>query len=323
MALDPVPWIVGGGAVHSPDVARAMAYVALGGKEGIVGTGSGKVTSAGGANVSVAAGAFAIENSYPGGADQMYVGREVSSSTVSVPATGGVPRSDLLVVRIDDPQFGGSTPSDPTVGPYIKYALISNVGSSAVDVPGGTAYPALPLARIDIPASTSVITDAMITDLRGEKGVAGVPLYKKETRSYAPVTETALTAPAPGVAWPNAAGWQVAIPEWATKMSGRVTLTGIRIDATTPNAYGKIWVTIGGTLFVSEQTRYDQPSGGGRQRLTLVAGFADDVVPASIRGTTQTVKVMAQKEGGSGSESLEAEASSVVFLDMEFFEEPA
>lgn len=331
MALDPVPWIIGGGASHSPDVARAFAYVALGGKEGVIGIGSGKVSPGGGGNVEIAAGAFAIDNTYPGGEQQMYVGREVSTSLKAIPATAGTVRSDMIVVYIDDPQFGGTIPADPAVGPYIKYDVISNVGSTAVDVPGAYPHPALALARIDLPVSTSTVTSGMITDLRGagtQSGVAGTPQYKKVTKSYAPVGSSSLSTAAPGVAWPYPTGWDVDVPAWATKMSARATLAGIRGDhhATIAN-YGKLWVVVGAgspTGITGATTKYEVQEGpGGQDRHNLLAGFADVAVPAGLRGTSTNIKLYGQREGSAGGLNLIADTYSTIFLDVEFFEEPA
>jgi hypothetical protein len=305
-----------------------MAYVAMGGKEGVIGIGSGKVTSGGGGNVSVAAGAFAIENTYPGGEQQMYVGREVSSSLVAVPPTSGVARSDMLVVYIDDPQFGGAIPSDVTVGPYIKYGLISNVGSTATAVPGSYPRPALALARIDLPVSTSTITDGMITDLRGAQGVAGTAQYKKVSRSFTPAADVAgPTAVTADVVWPYAAGWDIDVPSWASKISARATLVSIRGDAhATLDHYGKLWIVVSGaTTITGQQIKYEVPASSvGQMRHQLIAGFADVVVPAALRGTKPNFKIHLAKDGNaSNDKSLIATTVSTVLLDVEFFEEPA
>lgn len=329
MTFDPVPWLVAGGAQHSAEVGRTLAFAAMGGKEGIIGGDSLKVTAQASpaGSVRVDTGAVAIENTYAGQEAQMYVGRNISSQNVTVAATGGTPRSDLIIARIDDPQYGGTTPPDVAVGPYVKFDLVSNVGSSAIDVPPEITYPAIALARVDVPASTSAITNAMITDLRG--GVAGSAGYKKITRQYAPTADVSLTAAPPGTAWPLVGGWSVDVPDWATKMAVRALLSGIRGDhhATLAN-YGKLWIVVGAgapTGITGETTKYEVPEGpGGQDRHNLVAGFADVLIPAGLRGTTTTVKIFGQKEGSVGNNTpLIATNVSTIFLDVEFFEEPA
>lgn len=333
MALDPVPWVIGGGALHSPEIARAMAFVALGGKPGVVGTDSLKVTAGGGGNVSIASGAVAIDNTYPGADQQMYIAREQTSSLKAIGATGGTARSDMIVVCIDDPQYGGAEPVDPAVGPYTRYDVITNVGSSATTVPGSYDKPAIALARVDLPPNTTTITAGMITDLRNAGqigsggGMAGTAKYHKVTRSYNPSTVIELTAAAPGAVWPNAAGWPITIPDWASKVTARAILASVRGDhhATAAN-YGVIWIVIGtppGSTVTTPVTKYEVPEGpGGQDRHIIMGGGADMLIPASIRGTQQTVRIYGQRNGSVGGLNLIADTNTQVFLDVEFFEEP-
>lgn len=168
MTLTTVPWGVGGGAAHSADVARNLAYVATEGSSGVTRPNDMKVsaltTPAG--FVRVGEGAAVIRGSYSNQKNQSYTSMNDGDVNVAIPSTSGTARADMLVLRIDDPQYGGSIPPNVASGPYAKYAVISNVGSTATDVPAGIGYPAIPLARINVPVNTSAITNAMITDLR-------------------------------------------------------------------------------------------------------------------------------------------------------------
>lgn len=168
MPLDTVPWAVKGGAVISAEVARSFAYAATSGASGVTQPSDLQVRSqtTPGSTVRVASGVAAIVNTYAGQFGQSYIVRNAGEEDVTISATVGTARSDMLVLRIDDPQYGGSTPPNVASGPYAKFAIISNVGSSAVAPPAGIAFPCIPLARIDIPANTGAIAQSMIFDLR-------------------------------------------------------------------------------------------------------------------------------------------------------------
>lgn len=169
MPLDTVPWAIKGGAVHSTEVARALAYTATGGESGVTRGDDLRVRQLPTASTSVrvSAGSAAIVNSYSGQSGQSYIVRNTSDENIAIPAATTA-RSDLLVLRIDDPQYGGTAVPDAqkAVGPYVRFALISNVGSTATTVPSGIDFPCIPLARIDLPANTGTVTDAHIKDLR-------------------------------------------------------------------------------------------------------------------------------------------------------------
>src|SRR4051794_40333615 len=68
----------------------------------------------------------------------------------------------MVVLRVEDPEYEGSL--DPAADQIEYFQIISGVSSTATTIPDSRT--AIPLARIDIPASTSIITSAMITDLR-------------------------------------------------------------------------------------------------------------------------------------------------------------
>lgn len=167
MALDTVPWMVDGG-LHSAEVGRALAHLATKGKSGISQIDDFLVRAkpTAGTEVLVGAGVAAIANTYPQQVGQSYVVRNTADEAVAITQTTGAARSDMLILRIDDPQYGGTEPDNEELGPYVRFAILSNVGPTATSIPAGVGYPAIPLARIDVPAGTSAITGAMIKDLR-------------------------------------------------------------------------------------------------------------------------------------------------------------
>ena len=164
MALDPVPWAVGNGAENSVEGARRALYDSTGGARGVTGVHDMKVVALpvpGGA-VRVLSGSCKSPNDYPGGGSQSYSGWEMSSTDVPVTATGsGGGRINWLLWRVDDPQYSGQPPADPTVGPYNRYVW---VGSNPFTNP--PAYPHVPLVRLNQPANTQTITNDMLTDVR-------------------------------------------------------------------------------------------------------------------------------------------------------------
>jgi hypothetical protein len=185
MAFDPVPWFVGGGALHPAEAARQLTYAVTGGAVGVGAVDDLKITQlpTAGTSVRAASGGAVIPNLYPGASQQSYAGRAASTTDISVTATGsGSGRVDLVIARIDDPQYGGTVPGDVTVGPYIKFAIIQNVASGSTGLPAGLAYPAVALARLDIPASTGTITNAMITDLRAVANPRMVSVHSQAER---------------------------------------------------------------------------------------------------------------------------------------------
>lgn len=174
MALDGVPWAIGGDAEHGPSVARQLAYLATNGNEGIVGPNDLKVTalSVPGAGVQVAAGGASVLNRVS--SQEAYTVRNPNADTTSVKiaatgSSGG--RSYLVILRVDNPYIDGSAqaPADAVNGPYDRFDVIAGVPAGTTrlqDIAQYAGVSAITLARIDLPASTGTVTSGMITDLR-------------------------------------------------------------------------------------------------------------------------------------------------------------
>lgn len=321
MALDTVPWMIAGGAVHSAEVGRSLAYAATGGKSGITAPRDFLVLalSTPGTSVRVAAGSAAIVNAYAGQEGQSYIARNTSDVNVAIAATVGSARSDMLVLRIDDPQYGGSVPPDGVaIGPYVKLEIIPNVGSTATEVPGGTPYPAIPLARIDIPAGTGTITNAMITSLRS--------LYRPRTdrQIYTKMGPGAIlylsSTASDGVGFPDATGFDVDIPAWATYVKVVVQSSGM--IARTPGTAG-FKVGIGSSVdpdnIRGSEVGWDDGVAANAVRSSILAAHSA-VVPVGARGTTKNLVLRGRKASGG---NIESNASTVIIYDVEFSETPA
>lgn len=321
MSFDPVPWFVGGGAEHSPDVARLVAHAATGGASGVISSTDLRVTEmpAPTGTVRVYPGACVIPNTYPGVTQQSYMARSASVTDLPVTPTGSAGgRSDMVIVRVDDPQFGGAVPADPVSGPYVKAQIIEGVAGDATDPSAYVSYPAIALARIDLPANTATVTTAMITDLRK------MPLPRRERRllTVQPTTayEHLVSADVNTfVNWPAEAQILVDVPEWATEavlvgdISGAFTGIG--------NTFGYWRVVLGG--YATQGTYFDLHSeaADGWTRHTVKAGDTFPIPPA-LRGTQQPVWSQGSKAAATTAE-LQSDSATFVSFDIEFREAPS
>lgn len=316
MALDPVPWLVAGGAVHSSEVSRVLPYVAAGGAQGVAGASDCAVkalVTPGGAVV-VTPGAFGILNTYPGQTSQTYMGRAISDTNLAIAATGGSIRSDMIIARIDDPFYGGSTPPSIPDGPYVKLEVLSNVGAGATALPGSVTYPAIILARIDIPASTSIITNAMIVNLRSlirpRKERTVLTYQGTSTRVMSDVYTN----------WPQTIGWNVPVPSWATQVVLIGLMGGVKFKL--PNGSGSTLIRFGtdSHLVETQYTSFNTIDTGGYSKATLMtAGTL--VVPPTYRGTTQNIAIRgAMLPGFTTDQRATVDDGSTTVLDLEFIE---
>lgn len=303
MALDNAGWFMSQpGATHSSEVARSMAYMATGGKQGIAQVGDLKVTAQSTPNnsVRVAPGVAAIQSKYAGGSGQMYVGRNISTTNVTIqPTTSSGARTDLVVLRVQDPAFEGSAPSDPTTYNYVRLEIIQGVNNAILSAEElNLTYPAIALAKVRIPASTSAVTNAMITDLRkvANPRQETVTIHKAFTGAENTGYDLKLTgrqAYPDGEWWPNRGGpanngmFEVDVPSWATQMEIRAEWLAVRYAQQA--GWGWVWLAYGpdsGTEKPSYHTQafqWDAAENANVHRQNIVA-VDTRAVPASFRG---------------------------------------
>ncbi|MFF2822611.1 hypothetical protein ACFVRV_06110 [Arthrobacter koreensis] len=289
MALDNVPWFIGGGAEHGPEVARMLAYAATAGSEGIISSTDLRVTAlpTPGSSVRVYPGGAALLNRYPGAPNQTYTVRSPSSTDVAVPATSGAAATRYVIVRVDDPQYGGQVPANRVTGPYVRYDVVNSITD--------LAYPFIALARINQPANTATITGAMITDLREICN----PRRKELVLMGQPTASQNMTS-ATGQAYPNYRP-NIEVPSWAVEVS--IVTTIASIASVVGNTYGELATTLGNSgtnQFRSANTNYDVDYGSStEQRHTFVVG-AKGKVPAALRGTVQPLGTEFRRIDGPG-----------------------
>jgi len=324
----PVPWFVAGG-LHSPEVARLLAYAATGGKEGVIEAGDCKVKALDipATAVRVVPGGLAIRNRAAGAGGQSYFARNPEDEEVALTATGsGGPRTDLIIARIEDPQYSPwETPADPEAGPYVFSRVIEGVPadtSRVQQLAGHENDSADTLARVTRPASTGTVQAAHITDLRQ----LVQPRSHRILRAYQPVADNALNAVSPASeSWPLSGGWSLAIPEWANRVVVVAQLAGISVAE--PGVTGVIRIRLGdegdADQMLSESTYYNMSNGGtDAQRIALVTGDELDV-PSAYRGTFQRAVIRANISAAVPSvKRPTADTGSTVLLDLQFMEVP-
>lgn len=320
MAFDPVPWFVGGGAEHSPEVARTFAYAATGGAEGVVQGGDLKVTATAtpSASVQVSTGAVIIVSRASAQASQSYIGRVSTADTVSIAATSASgPRTDLIVAQVEDPWLSGEPwqdPADPTVGPYIFPRVISNVPANTTQLQQVSGYEgrtAVTLARVTVPASTSTITQAMITDLRN----VAQP-RRLRIADQASISATSKLTSSSYTQWPgNTSTVNVSVPTWATKAVLRATVVGAFVE--TSAAAGQLQARVGtDVLNATRSTYYNEQVAGDTRKIYLMEDTI--TLTSAVRGTVQPLLVYGTRSGGSG--GLRANTDAQIFYDIEFIE---
>jgi hypothetical protein len=332
MALDRTPLYVGGGAEHSPEVIRQAHYDSMGGAEGVSRWNSLRVWSESvpTTTIRVLPGGATINNRYPGGDGQAYSARNISQTSVPVTATGSTGgRTDLLVLRILDPQYEGQPPADPTDFDYTRFEIIEGVPAGTETFAElGLSYPAIELAKLTIPANTATITQAMITDLRS----VARPKSHTETRALSIVTgqEDTISStsnyPDGGETWPEAAeaAWGFfKIPEWATQ--AKVIMHWDGIMAPGGDTWGWIWVQIGYSVnpdhVVTQGVWYDTTGVANKSRQhAMVAGTIG--IPAALRGGKHKIYGRANVLGGATSARLQLNSGSTMSLDVTFLERP-
>ncbi|MFE7547106.1 hypothetical protein [Streptomyces gardneri] len=310
MTLFPAPILVNG-ATHPAEVFRMLVRDLSLGSEGITQGDDLKVAqmTVPGGGIQVGDGSGIVRgraNTFQGS----YAVCNVGATNVTIAPTAGSARSDLVIIRVEDPQYEGTL--DPAVDPVCYFQVIPNVSSSATTIPDGRT--GIPLARIDIPASTATITNAMITDVRKMANP------RRETRQ-ATQTPTSASTAIGGTAstysyFSTAAGWSVAVPSWASVARIRYDIGGLRLSAGA--VYGDISATFGASLVI-EAVQVDDNQSSIRRYTHLMGDTL--TIPAGYRGTTQLLRARARCFPGNTGTML-VDTASTLIANIEFEEFP-
>lgn len=315
MPLTGVPWAVDQ-ALTSARMGRRLAYAATGGKEGVVAPADLKVSAVPGASVNIAAGGYVALNRYPNQPSQSYMGAAESVTNIAVAAVGGAARSDAILLRIDDPEYGGTVPADRAVGPYEKFVVVTGVSATLKDATElGLAYPAILLARIDRAANATTVVAGDIKDMRK----LAQPRYSSDVFMTQPQSGT------PGDVLTQAAfrkfptNWDapVVIPDWATHCA--IVSEMSAMGATGGSATGSLRSVLSAApdSVVSASVGYDTTSvtDGNRVNALIALGGA---IPAAMRGKSGIVYIDGLKSGGAG--TIRIQSGTTILHRVEFFE---
>ncbi|MCK7627239.1 hypothetical protein MUU72_29790 [Streptomyces sp. RS10V-4] len=306
MTLVQPPMLTHGGT-HPARAFRMMVRDLARGSQGVTEANDLKVRqlSTPGSAVRVGDGSSVIRGASWG--QGSYTQYNVGDAIVPVAPTGASGRSDLLVQRIEDPEYEGTR--DPAKDDIGYFQVIPNVSATTTTVPMGMT--AIPLARLDIPPNTATITDAMIKDLRR------IANPRRDRRLYTafPGSLSRLTyQDNKWYTWPTAARWTIAVPDWAVDVKAVTTMAGLRMDSA--DVYAQMQQVIG--TVQGQNTAIDDDQGKGVRRSTIV--LADNIsVTSSMRGTNQVLYVqtfMSKSETG----NLGVDGSTSLVCDVEFNE---
>ncbi len=338
MAHDGTPWFTGGGAEHSPDIARILPYITLEGSEGVVRPTDCRCLSMPVATnrIRVMTGAYAILNRALGGDSQMYLGRVTSQDEVETTPTGsGGGRTDLVIIRVENPYPSGEswpTPSDVKNGPYVFTRIIEGVPANTTSVKQlNLGYSAIAVARINFPPSTSTVSQAMITDLRpvaqagfGDR-LEDASLTKQNWRNnYKYGSADIMTNSSFSVTsqWPLAtATMKLPIPANCTDFDYVITFANLQHDFA--NIWGEFTLAETSGAFSSASNSIvdynkfdvDQWVNGGIRVNPIISGNCP--VPAASRGKVATVKTNYRSYLNNAG-TLRFDTSSIAMVDVSF-----
>lgn len=313
----PNPIYVDEQALHRPSAIRLLSYGLTTGQEGVIGQTDCAVKQTGtpGNTIQIMPGAFNILAKHLGGSYESYAGKfNVAETSAPIsPTTSSGGRSDLVILRIENPFVQGSgswpVPADPVEGPYAFLRVIEGVPSTTWDHKqltgmGGHTWSAITLGRIDRGASTGVVNQSAIRDLRSLASLGGTRTVYIENPPTEPppiassfYMQARASLGATGYPqndnqhnwwyantqwqdWPSVAGWDVPIPTWAREMDIDCQVFGAQ------NVVGDVFAEFrlnvaGGSTLTSQVLAIDYVQQPARHSVPFSGTFA---VPAEIRG---------------------------------------
>ncbi|WP_406349595.1 hypothetical protein OHB10_32230 [Streptomyces sp. NBC_01597] len=308
MTLQP-PMMVRG-ADHSARAMRLMIRDLARGRQGVAESEDLKVRplETPGPGVRVGDGSALIHGTRPW--QGAYTQSNVGDARVDVEPAGPFARTDLIVLRIEDPEWEGER--DPRTQEIGYFHVVEGVAHDAVTVP--ESMTGIALARITLPRNTAAITADMITDLRQ---IAN-PRTERTLRTVHPTkTEEVPGKHGQWAAWPLEAARDLDVPPWATTATVVVTLSGLRAEA--GSVYAELRTRLGERA-AKPTVVDDDGTTTRRSSVTLADTLA---VPPAYRGTRQHLAVEINQNDKYGDGKLTVAKGTTVTLDVAFTEGPA
>lgn len=319
-----VPWAVGGGADNSIEHARMIPWAVFQGSEGVLGNTDleVKALTTPGASVQVNPGGYVVIARGLGQTYESYMGKYGSAETVAVaPNNTASSRSDLLMLRIEDPHVAGEPWSNPPAGgnvnsgPYRSFYIQQGVASTTRSVRQlGNTWSAIPLARIDIPANTSTITQSMIVPLRTKCSPPSPPIppptiiiiedddgpdnpdYLYSYVSSGPSSSFTFASTSVNT-WRSMSSifdQVIPVPKWATRADIVLVAHNVTLDQ---DVWGECRISISDSVYsTAAMFDFNYAGGPGPENIALVAG-GNVAIPSSFRGKCKRFKLQGRSLG--------------------------
>ena len=327
MTFNFAPWAIDGARTRA-GLARLASYAAGGGRSGIIQPTDLRVTalSVPGQGLRVASGGATVLNHYLSNPDEAYVVSNPSTHTVlsadMPPAQAGTAYY-LVCVVVGDPEFDQTghpfMPAgllDPVDAPDFEYVRVVVIPCSAGTTKFeqlGVNYPGYALARLEVPGSTTTITNAMITDVRNLAN-------SRESSAvfYAQPVPSGTLDTFDTDAYKLVYGWRpvVNVPEWATHMTVRADVSGImHID---PYVAGNMRVVVA-EVYAGPETIHEFEDGLGIEQRVAISAYWDGYVEGFAG---QGIYIGPEIKRFAGAGTLQAGFDTTVMLDVRFYERP-
>lgn len=333
MTFQNAAWAIDG-ALLSSSLARRSLYASTSGEDGIVSVNALQVLplSTPGVGVRITAGTGIVTNGYQGvlsARNETYMVSNPSEHIIppeQMPASNPSAKSYILAVVIGDPEFSQAghpwmLASDPPAGEeqtfqYVRPTLIEvSAGATKLNVP----YPALVLARIDIPANTTTITAGMIVNLRK----VALPRNREFVKYVFGAADNLLGGSTPVLTyenWPNTAHWDIDVPDWATVAKCQAFIYSAIETEANVRARFRIAAYSGSTLVATtDLTHYNGPAVMNGDRKTILMG-GDFSIPAAYRDTTLTFRVQGTCVDTASLNGMDTDSLTSCFLRVRFDE---
>ena len=324
MTLNSAAWAIDGARINA-SLARRQAYAACGGAEGITIRGDLKVTplTVPGPGLVIGDGSASVLNRYQTKPNEVYTVTNVGAlelSSADMPPANPAARSHLVCITIGDPEFSQvghpwMTGSDPLEGTeetfqYVRAFVIPNVPAGTTSFKQlNKSYPAIALARIDVPANTATITSSMIVDLRK----LAQPREHHTVLMQPSTADQYLSNDNTWTDWPTWFMPNIDVPEWATHVSVLTHLVGVGHQA--GDGSGFLRTMFGG--LAGPNMGYDL-SADNAERITTMATCEGDI--SAYAGTTQTLKLQGFVMPSWGAGRLLTVGGTQLAFDFTFYE---
>lgn len=332
MTFDSAAW-----AINGPEIGAALArraQYAVSRQSGVVQQGDLKVRALDtpGVGMIIESGVGIVVNGYqnslPAGPNEAYVVNNPGAHTIpssEMPGSNPAAQSYIVAIVVGDQDFSqtghpwmpstGVPPGEEATFQYVRPTLIPvSAGATSLSV----NYPALVLARLDVPPSTTTITDGMITDLRG---LANPRQEQQIFVSPSGQFSTASTIPS-GSTYANWSSYapSVNVPAWAKRAIVVASINGVRLKDASVNIAGNVRTKLG--TVSGPATTFDMPAGRvGAQRENLQTAGEYDVSALSGAQTLRVEGYESTPASPTTDQRLTLQNGSQIVFDVRFFEE--